>query len=210
MLLSNGNLYQGFVFSTDPEDTEWDQIRGSRIDDATVRVSDIGRREGRIKIFEVKQASNGIESLQTSCIDYPDDSVECAGTSTEPFNFDMLMPANGQLKGIFETQWGARIAMFESDGVVVSLFFEFGNSLTDNTIVSAYMAKMDSELLVSDIVEFLAPSNGDDEVAFDMVWQISDLGNPQMEIILSNCSNGGEAFDCRDLDPFFSHVVRVF
>ena len=125
-------------------------------------------------------------------------------------NFEMVMPANGQLKAIFETQWGAGIAMFESDGIVVSLFFEFGDNLADNSIVSAYTAKMDSELLISDIVEVVAPSNGDDEVAFDMVWQISDLGNPQMDIILSNCSNGGEAFDCSDLDSFFSQVVRVF
>ena len=210
VLLSNGDLYQGFVFSANLEDTEWDQIRGSRIDDATVRVSDIGRREGRIKFFEVKQGVNGFEALRTSCIDYPDDSGECAGSSIGPFNYDMLMAANGQLKAIFETQWGARIAMFESDGVVVSLVFEFGNNLTDNTIVSAYTGVIDSGLLISEIVEVVAPSNDDGEVEFEMTWQISDLGNPQMEIKLSDCSRGGQTIDCSALDPFFSQVVRVF
>lgn len=208
MLLSNGDLYQGFVFSIDPQSTGWDQIRGSRIDDATVRVSEIG--QGHIKFFEVKQGANGEEALRTSCIDYPDDSGSCASTSIISFTFDMLMPANGQLKVIFETQWGTRIAMFESDGVVVSLVFEFGNNLTDNTIVSAYTGVIDSGLLISEIVEVVAPSNDDGEIEFEMTWQISDLGNPQMEVKLSDCSRDGQTIDCSALDPFFSQVVRVF
>mgnify|MGYP001098837222 CR=1 FL=1 len=210
VLLSEGDLYQGFIFSVDPDDGDWSQVRGSKIDASTVRISDIGRSKPRIKVFEATQGLNGVEARQVSCIDYPEGSGQCDEVFNESIPFQMVMPANGRFKAIFETQWGAKIAMFESNGVVAALFFEFGYSLADNSIVSAYTAKMGSDLLISDIVEVVAPANGDDEVTFDMVWQISDLDNPQLELILSNCSSNDEAIDCSEFDPFFSYVVKVF
>ena len=210
VMLSIGGLVEGFIFSIDPDDTWWDEVRGTKIDDTTTRVSDIGRGEGRIRFLELKQDSTNFVASSTSCVDYPEGSGVCDENLAAGLNFEMVMLADGQLKAIFETQWGARIAMFESDGIIVSLFFEFGNNLTENSIVSAYTAKLDTSLLISEIVQVVAPSNGDDEVVFNMVWQISDLVNPQMEIVLSNCSTGGEALDCSELDSFFSQVVRVF
>ena len=105
---------------------------------------------------------------------------------------------------------GARFVIFESNDIVVALLFEFENTLSEQNIVSAYTAKIDSTLRISGIVEVVAPSNDDDEVRFTMEWQISDYDNPQFEILISDCSRAGAKIDCAELEPNRAYVTRVF
>lgn len=210
VVLSKGALYQGFVFSIDPEDTGWDELVGSAVDSSTVRIIDGGVGDDRIKIFEINEAPNDIRVVQKACQDYPDNSGGCSPLPEEGLKMSMLMPANGQMKGIFATQWGARFVIFESDAIVVALGFEFEDTLSEKSIVSAFTANINSSRRISNITQVVAPSNDDDQVNFKMEWQISDFENPQMEILISDCSRSDSAIDCAEIEPYFTYVTRVF
>ena len=210
VVLSNGAMYQGFVFSIDPEDTGWDELIGSAVDSSTVRIIDGGVGGDRIKIFEVNETPNEIRVVQKACQDYPSDSGGCSPFPEEGLKLSMLIPANGQLKGIFATQWGARFVIFESDGIVVALFFEFDDTLSEKNIVSAYTANINSSRRISNITEVVAPYDEDDEFNFTMEWQISDFENPQLEVLISDCSSSGSAIDCAEIETYFTYVTRVF
>ena len=210
VVLSNGAIYQGFVFSIDPEDTGWDELIGSAVDSSTVRIIDGGVGDDRIKIFEVNETPNDIRVVQKACRDYPDNSGGCSPFPEEGLKFSMLMPANGQLKGIFATQWGARFVIFESDGIVVALSFESEDTLSEKNIVSAYTANINSSLRISNITEVVAPYDEDDEFNFTMEWQISDFENPQLEVLISDCSSSGSAIDCAEIETYLTYVTRVF
>lgn len=210
VVLSNGAIHRGYVFSIDPEDTGWDELVGSAIDSSTLRIIDNGVGNDRIKIFEINETPNDIRVFQKVCLEYPDNSGGCSPFPEEGLKFSMLMPANGQLKAIFATQWGARFVIFESDGIVVALSFEFADTLTEENLVSAYTANINSSRRISNITEVVAPSNDDDEVNFTMEWQISDYENPQMEILISDCSSSGSAIDCADLEHYFTYITRIF
>ena len=210
VLLSRDNLYQGFAFSIDPEDSGWTEVSGSRTDESTVRLSSMTSGSGRVKFFEVKQTMNEQSLLQISCQELPSDNGECSYLPEEGLDFEMLMPVTGQLKGIFTTTWGARIVLFESNGVIAALFFEFGTDLSDNSIVSAYTARMDSDRRISDLVEVVAPANDDDELTFDLEWQVTNFDNPQLEFVLSNCALEEVEIDCIELEGLINPVARVF
>lgn len=57
-----------------------------------------------------------------------------------------VLKANGNLKAIYRTQYGADYAIFESDGTGVLLVFEYGEDLNDRTWIGAYTGIINEDL----------------------------------------------------------------
>jgi len=106
VLLSDDEVFNGYGFSIKPGETKWNEARGSQVDENTIRLADSGVGRERIKIFEIVGDRGNTIFKRAASTEYPDGNGSClGGIPNEGAKISLLMPANGQLKGIYVTQW---------------------------------------------------------------------------------------------------------
>ena len=204
--LSNGDTSTTYIFT---QRGNWRSMRGSKVGD-NYQIADLV--EGELKAFEVAESPSGLAIERLYCTSYPDmDPTAC-----DEFNTPAATPvylATEGLKAIYRTQFGADIALFESNDTVVFMLFELGDSTSLQTILGGYTARKAEGLRITDINSvFETDPGGAVDITFDI--QISDLENPQAEFVNYTC----DSFDGSDIsqfcaeieETFFDKLVRVF
>lgn len=207
-ILSNNNVVTTHLFRLDGADSFWAPGRGSRVQDRI----EISTTNGTVSGFNLSATALGISMSQLYCHPYPFEVSDCyeSGSVT---GFPVLK-ANGRLKAVYRTQYGAEWAVFESDGTGVLLQFEYGEDLSDRTWIGAYTGTITDDLIFTNVetaAESISSENDKFTLAFSI--QLSDLDNPQAEINFScvdNRANPDEQ-DCDFLrEKFFSKLIRIF
>lgn len=207
-ILTNNDIVSTYLFRLDGTDSFWDSARGSRIQD---RIEIAPLRE-TVSGFSISASALGISMSLLYCNTYPLDGSDC---SQPPVSGFPVIKANGNLKAIYRTQYGADFVVFESDGVGILLAFEYQEDLTDKRWIGAYTGILTDELTFTaqETAAESIPSEGE-EFTLEFNLQISDLTNPQASFVNFSCidnrPNPSER-GCEYLEEiYFSKLIRVF
>jgi len=154
-----------------------------------------------------------IESIY--CNPFPTDGGGCED-DPGPFRALPVLKATGSLKAIYQTQYGADLVIFESDGIAVILSFEGGNqkAATDNQWLGAYTASISDDLAIFNIEAVVESEDTEEEVKISFEAQISDRLNPQAEFRNFQCEVTEKDTlndDCDKIEKnYFSKLIRTF
>lgn len=209
VILTNNNVVRGYTFSLRGF---WSEIRGSRIDDVIELVELTDKDIASIKVTGGVLGAT-IEPIY--CSPFPLDGDGCQDESG-PLRALPILKATGSLKAIYQTQWGANLVVFESDGIAVILIFEYGNSTSrdDQEWIGAYTASISDDLAIFDIAAVVESEESDGEVKISFEVQISDRVNPQAEFRDFQCEVTEKDTlndDCEEIEKsYFSKLIRTF
>lgn len=209
VILTNNNVVRGYVFSLTGF---WSEIRGSRIDDF-IELAEV--TEYDIAATKVTGGVLGATIESIYCNPFPIDGGGCEDDSG-PFRALPVLKATGSLKAIYQTQYGADLVVFESDGIAVILSFEGGNqkAATENQWIGAYTASISDDLAIFNIEAVVESEESDGEVEITFEAQISDRLNPQAEFRNFQCEVTEKDIlndDCDKIEKnYFSKLIRTF
>jgi hypothetical protein len=209
VILTNNNVVRGYLFSLRGF---WSEIRGSRIGDVIelVEVTD-----SDIAAIKVTGGVLGATIESVYCNPFPLDGGGCEDDSG-PFRALPVLKATGALKAIYQTQYGANLVVFESDGIAVILSFEYGDSTSrdDQEWIGAYTANISDDLAIFNIEAVVESEDSDGEVEISFEAQISDRINPQAEFRNFQCEVTEKDTlndDCEKIQKnYFSKLIRTF
>lgn len=206
--LSYGDLVKIYVFNLEGT---WARMEGSK-HDGIIEVAHVSKHD--ITASTVTSGGLGAIVNDIYCRPYPDDNPNgCTDTPASSMQALPVMRADGELKAIFQTQWGADAVLFESNGLAVILMFEYGNTTADNTWIGAYTASMTENLAIFD-VSTIVESASEDNILIDFELQVSNRINPQAQFTSFTCempgvSNSAEV--CSQVqERFFTKLIRKF
>jgi len=206
--LSNGDIVQGYLFSLDGN---WTTINGSRVGD-TIEFVEISKHD--IAGLKVSGGPLGVTVEQLYCNPWPDNDPDGCKERQKSFRAFPVLKANGTLKAIYQTQYGADVVLFESDGIAIIVSLEMGNTTSDRTWIGAYTASIDDELAIFNIEAVVESEDSDGEVILGFELQISDRLNPQAEFSNFSCEiteNDTQGDTCeRTKSTYFSKLIRKF
>jgi len=212
-VISNGDIIKGYLFSL--EDGRWETISGSRIGDTVEFVSN---RDTDTAAAKVVGGPLGVTTEYIYCTPDRNGLVEnsegCKYRSTTPIKSLPVIKANGALKAIYTTQWGADMLLFDSDGIAVILIFENGDD--DRAWIGAYTASISDDLAIFNLETVVETDSEDDEddVLLSFELQLSDLINPQASFANVTCeeiNSDDQGLTCDQLaEVYLSKLVRVF
>ena len=209
VILTNNNVVRGYTFSLRGY---WNEIRGSRIGDVIELVEVTDKEIGSTKVTDGVLGAT-IEIIY--CNPLPLDGDGCQ----DIFGTLRALPvlkATGSLKAIYQTQYGANLVVFESDGIAVILSFEGGDqkAATDNQWIGAYTANISDDLAIFNIEAVVESEESDGEVKISFEAQISDRVNPQAEFRNFQCEVTEKDTlndDCDKIEKnYFSKLIRTF
>ena len=209
VILTNNKVIRGYLFNLSGS---WREINGSRVGDAIefANVMDNEIEAGRIT-SDVLGAT--IESIY--CNPFPLDGGGCED-DRGPLRALPILKATGSLKAIYQTQYGANLVVFESDGIAVILSFEYGDSTSrdDQEWIGAYTANISDDLAIFNIEAVVESEDSDGEVEISFEAKISDRINPQAEFINFQCEVTEKDTlndDCEKIEKnYFSKLIRIF
>jgi hypothetical protein len=208
VVLSNGDIVQGYLFFLDGN---WTTINGSRVGD-TIEFVEISKHD--IAGLKVSGGPLGVTVEQLYCNPWPDDDPEGCKERQKSFRAFPVLKANGTLKAIYQTQYGADLVLFESDGIAVIVSFEMGNTTADRTWIGAYTASISEDLAIFNIEAVVESDDSDGEVILSFEAQISDRVNPQAEFRNFTCEvteNDTQGETCERIQStYFSKLIRKF
>ena len=208
VVLSNGDIVQGYLFSLDGK---WNTINGSRVGD-TIEFVEISKHD--IAGMKAFGGPLGATVEQLYCNPWPDNDPEGCKERQKSFRAFPVLKANGTLKAIYQTQYGADLVLFESDGIAVIVSFEMGSTTADKTWIGAYTATISEDLAIFNIEAVVESDDSDGEVKLSFEAQISDRLNPQAEFRNFTCEitekdTLGET--CEMIQrTYFSKLIRKF
>ena len=208
VVLTNSDVVQGYVFSLDGN---WTTINGSRVGD-TIEFVEISKHD--IAGLKVSGGPLGATVEQLYCTPWPDNDPEGCKERQKSFRAFPVLKANGTLKAIYQTQYGADVALFESDGIAIIVSFEMGNTTADRTWIGAYTASISENLAIFNIEAVVESDDSDGEVILSFELQISDRLNPQAEFSNFSCEiteNDTQGDTCERIkSTYFSKLIRKF
>jgi len=208
VVLSNGDIVQGYIFSLDGN---WTTINGNRVGD-TIEFVDISKND--IAGFKVSGGPLGVTVEQLYCNPWPYNDPDGCKWRLKSFRAFPVLKANGTLKAIYQTQYGADLVLFESDGIAVIVSFEMGNTTADKTWIGAYTASISDDLAIFNIEAVVESDDSDGEVILSFEAQISDRINPQAEFRNFTCEvtkNDTQGEPCEMIQSkYFSKLIRKF
>ena len=209
VILTNNNVVRGYLFSLSGF---WSEVGGSRIGDV-IELAEV--TEFDIAAVKISGGVLGATIEAIYCNPFPTDGDGCED-DPGPFRALPVLKATGSLKAIYQTQYGADLVIFESDGIAVILSFEGGNqkAATDNQWLGAYTASISDDLAIFNIEAVVESEDTEEEVKISFEAQISDRLNPQAEfknfqceVIEKNTLND----DCDKIEKnYFSKLIRTF
>ena len=209
VILTNNNVIRGYLFSLRGF---WSEIRGSRVDDI-IELAEVTEFDIAATRVTVSVLGATIESIY--CNPFPLDGGGCED-DPGPFRALPVLKATGSLKAIYQTQYGADLVIFESDGIAVILTFEGGNqkAATDNQWIGAYTASISDDLAIFNIEAVVESEDTEEEVKISFEAQISDRLNPQAEFRNFQCEVTEKDTlndDCDKIEKnYFSKLIRTF
>jgi hypothetical protein len=209
VILTNNNVVRGYLFSLRGF---WSEIRGSRIDDV-IELTEV--TEYDISAIKVTGGVLGATIEPIYCNPFPLYGDGCQDESG-PLRALPVLKATGTLKAIYQTQYGADLVVFESDGIAVILSFEGGDqkAATDNQWIGAYTASISDDLAIFNIEAVVESEESDGEVEITFEAQISDRINPQAEFRNFQCEVTEKYTlndDCEKIEKnYFSKLIRTF
>jgi len=212
VILSNNDIVKSYLFSLDGTDSWWVTSEGSRVGD---KVEMIQTTQSDIAAVVVESSGLGLRMTDIYCNPYPSDNENGCKALEPTVSVFPVLKANGNLKAIYQTQFGADYVVFESDGVGVLLAFEYQEDLSDRGWIGAYTGILNDELTFT-AQETAAESlpSEDEEFTLEFNLQISDLTNPQASFVNFSCidnrPNPSER-GCEYLEEiYFSKLIRKF
>jgi len=209
VILTNNNVVRGYLFSLSGF---WSEVRGSRIGDV-IELAEV--TEFDIAAVKISAGVLGATIESIYCNPFPPDGGGCED-DPGPFRALAVLKATGSLKAIYQTQYGADLVIFESDGIAVILSFEGGNqkAATDNQWLGAYTANISDDLAIFNIEAVVESEESDGEVEISFEAQISDRLNPQAEFRNFQCEVTEKDTlndDCDKIEKnYFSKLIRTF
>lgn len=212
VILSRNDIVNAYYFGLDEEDSYWLAMQGSRVGE-TIELAD--QVNGELGASRLEQDGLGLKMSLIYCNKYPLDVENPCGDSVEEVAVFPVLKANGNLKAIYLTQYGADYAIFESDGTGVLLVFEYGEDLNDRTWIGAYTGIINEDLTFTNpetAVESVPDE--DEDFTFQFSLQISDLVNPQATFANFSCVDNRVAPSERGCEflqeTYFSKLIRKF
>lgn len=205
-----GDLARIYAFKLDNANPWWSRWEGYN-NGGSVELS-----TSSFDIIEGIQVSGSDLGLATTGLYCNTTSEEyegkCDGLESDA-TFIPVLKATSAFKAIYRTQWGAELAIFESNGLAVGIIFEKNGEDTAPTgayyYVGAFRAKISDEYLLSKfklIVE--TDADGDDDISFEI--KINDLSTMQAEFVNVTCISG-KTDKCNYLEEnYFSKLIRIF
>lgn len=209
VILTNNNVVRGYLFSLRGF---WSEIRGSRTGDV-IELAEVA--ESDIAAIKVTGGVLGATIEDIYCVPFPLDGDGCQ-VESGPLRALPVLKATGELKAIYQTQYGANLVVFESDGVAVILSFEYGDSTSrdDQEWIGAYTANISDDLAIFNIEAVVESEESDGEVEISFEAQISDRINPQAEFRNFQCEVTEKDTlndDCEKIQKnYFSKLIRTF
>jgi hypothetical protein len=218
LILSQGNLAKFYIFWLDGR---WTTGDGSRVGDV-IKLAQVTDKD--VAAVEMAPGPLGATIEQLYCNPYPEGSTQ--GCDDDPDGRQAAIPvlkANGMLKAIYQTQWGADVVVFENDEIGVLLLFEYGSSTSDPAWLGAYTAAIDKDLQISDLEVVVESDASDDErkwfgglpsVTTRFTVQIDNSIDQQASFTNFSCKiegNESAADLCEQMkEKYFSTLIRKF
>ena len=218
LLVSQGNLAKFYLFWLDGR---WTTGDGSRVGDS-LHLAQVTDKD--VAALKVTGGGLGATIEQLYCNPYPEDSI--GGCDDDPVGVLTAIPvlkANGALKAVYQTQWGADVVVFDSDGIAVMLLFEYGSNTSDRAWIGAYTAELNNDLTISDLTVVVEADvsdqkrmwfGGDSAVSTRFTIQINNLLEQQAEVGDFVCSISGRDSSekiCAEMkEKYFSSFIRKF
>ena len=201
-ILTNGDLVRTYTFLINGY---FEKSEGSKTGEKYSLTS--LSREGTLG-SEMTNTTLGFSLKDLYCVSYDDDEY-CEGLGE--FEAISVLEANGPLKAIYRTQWGAEYVIFESNGIPVLLDFEAGGPY-DSSYIGASTAQIGPDFTIFNIdtvVESEGPRESDPELTFKL--KIENLETLQASYQDVECLSPGKFESCDALvDRFFSKLTRIF
>ena len=209
-VISNGDVVKGYFFTVD--DGKSTVVAGSRVGDTIEYVEDT---DGQTVAARVVGGPLGVTVEDIFCIaDNEEDSEGCSDRPKKPFRALPVLKANGSLKSIYRTQWGADMLLFDSDGIAVILIFENGDD-DDRAWIGAYTASISDDLAIFNLETVVETGlDEEDDVVVTFELQLSDVINPQASFENITCevaqTDDQDATCNRLVETYFSSIIRIF
>lgn len=209
VILTNNNVVRGYIFGLSGI---WSELQGSRIDDV-IEIVEV--TESEIAATKITGGVLGATIETMYCNPLPLDGGGCED-DRGTLRAMPVLKATGSLKAIYQTQYGANLVIFESDGIAVILVFEGGNqkAATDNKWIGAYTASISDDLAIFNIQAIVESEESVGEVEIRFEAQISDRINPQTEFRNFQCKVTEKDTlndDCDKIEKsYFSKLIRKF
>jgi hypothetical protein len=202
VVLTNGDLVRFYAFNLNGF---FEKSEGSKIGEKYSLTS--LSREGTLG-SEMTNTALGFSLKDLYCVSYDDDEY-CEGLGE--FEAISVLEANGPLKAIYRTQWGAEYVIFESNGIAILLDFEAGGPY-NSSYIGASTAQIGPDFTIFDIdtvVESEGPSESDPLLNFKI--KLENLETLQASYQDVECLSPGKFESCDALvDRFFSKLTRIF
>ncbi len=210
VILSNNGLTRTYTFSL--EDAFWESQLGSWAGDGALELSGIDSNS--IRGFSAILGPLGFSVHDEYCNNYNPNAIEDCELYSTRAALPVLM-SNGRFKAVYRTQFGAEWVAFESNGIVVILMFEYGDTLQDRTWIGAYTASISEDLATFDLTAVVETDPSEDPIVTSIGLQIEDLDNPQAKFINFECNLNADVdmrFDsCEQIEEtYFSKLIRIF
>ena len=208
--LSYGDLVRFYAFSLGGN---WTVMEGSDTG-STIEVAE--RTTNDFAGAEISGSILGGQISSLYCNPYPDDTGYVCEEGPENPKLLPVLKATGSLKAIYQTQWGADLVIFESDGIGVVVIFEHGENTSDRSWIGAYTATISDDLTILNIETVVESDTSDGEYNLGFQLQIRDRVNPQAEFVTFTCSvTGGDSSGvietCDTIEEkYFSKLIRKF
>jgi hypothetical protein len=190
----------------------WREVNGSRIGDV-IEFANV--MDNKIEASRITRDVLGATVAPIYFNPFPLDGDGCQDVSG-PLRALPVLKATGSLKAIYQTQYGANLVVFESDGIAVILSFEYGDSTSsdDQEWIGAYTASISDDLAIFNIEAVVESEESDGEVEITFEAQISDRINPQAEFRNFQCKVTEKDTlndDCEKIEKnYFSKLLRTF
>ena len=201
-ILTNGDLVRIYAFSINGF---FEKYEGSKIGEKYSYTS--LSREGTTG-GEMQSTGLGFSLKDLYCLSYDDDEY-CEGLGE--YDAISVLEANGPLKAIYRTQWGAEYVIFESNGIAILLDFEAGGPY-NSSYIGASTAQIGPDFTIFNIdtvVESEGPSESDPLLNFKI--KLENLETLQASYQDVECLSPGKFESCDALvDRFFSRLTRIF
>jgi len=201
-ILTNGDLVRTYAFLISGF---FEKYEGSKIGEKYSLTS--LSHEGTTAL-EMQSTALGFSLKDLYCLSYDDDDY-CGGLGE--FDAISVLEADGPLKAIYRTQWGAEYVIFESSGIAVLLDFEAGGP-DDTSYIAASTAQIGTDFTIFNIdtiVESEGPNDSDPKLTFKL--KIENLETLQASYQDVECLYPGKFESCDAVvDRFFSKLTRIF
>ena len=202
-ILTNGDLVRTYAFLINGF---FEKYEGSKIGEKYSLTS--LSHEGTT-VLEMQSTALGFSLKDLYCLSYDDDEY-CEGLGE--YDAISVLEANGPLKAIYRTQWGAEYVIFESNGIAVLLDFDAVGGADDSSYIAASTAQIGPDFTIFNIdtvVESEGPRESDPELTFKL--KIENLETLQASYQDVECLSPGKFESCDALvDRFFSRLTKIF